>query len=87
VLRPLGDALGTGRTVVAACTYDGHWLVRRDSAGSAPRETKAPPAAEVIRPRQAVFYEAFTRRPLEVSFSAADQGMVATYFARWVTGK
>jgi hypothetical protein len=36
-------------------------------------------------PQQAAFYRAFTRRPLEVTFSAADQGQVATYFARWAT--
>lgn len=39
--------------------------------------------AEVESPAEAPFYGAFTRNPVGVAFDAADDGKVATYFARW----
>jgi hypothetical protein len=36
-------------------------------------------------PHSAPFHAAVTRNPVEVSFASADDGKVATYFARWAT--
>jgi hypothetical protein len=40
-------------------------------------------AAVVTDPEQAKFYNKFTKNPVAVAFSAADNGKQATYFARW----
>jgi hypothetical protein len=37
----------------------------------------------VTDPEQAKFYGKFTRNPMSVAFSAADNGKQATYFGRW----
>jgi hypothetical protein len=81
-------------TIIAA-THLAHTLRYADAATPA-RRAKPPGAMQLqlhrtigpvaaSSPQQAAFYRAFTRQPLEVSFSAADQGQVATYFARWAT--
>jgi hypothetical protein len=36
-------------------------------------------------PRQATYYASVTRQPFAVTFDHADNGKVATYFARWIT--
>jgi hypothetical protein len=41
--------------------------------------------AAVTDPDAAAFLAAHTRNPVEVPFSSADDGKVATYFARWAT--
>lgn len=41
--------------------------------------------AEVTDPAQASFYAAATKNPVGVEFDAADDGKVATYFARWAS--
>jgi hypothetical protein len=81
-------------TIIAA-TPLAHTLRYADAAAPARRAKPAgamqlqlhravgPAAAK--NPEQAAFYRAFTRQPLEVTFSPADQGQVATYFARWAT--
>jgi hypothetical protein len=81
-------------TIIAA-THLAHTLRYADAATPA-RRAKPPGAmqlqlhrtvgpAAVSNPQHAAFYGAFTRQPLEVAFDPADQGQVATYFARWAT--
>jgi len=41
--------------------------------------------AAVTDPDSAAFLAAHTRNPVEVPFTSADDGKVATYFARWAT--
>jgi hypothetical protein len=41
--------------------------------------------AAATDPDTAAFRAAYTRNPVEVAFDAADDGKVATYFARWAT--
>ncbi len=41
--------------------------------------------ADIADPSQAQFYGKFTRNPIEVTFSHADNGKQATYFARWAS--
>ena len=36
---------------------------------------------------EAEFYGTFTKNPIPVGFSGADDGKVATYFARWANRK
>jgi hypothetical protein len=40
-----------------------------------------------VDPGTADFYGAFTRNPIGVSFDAANDGKIATYFARWASLK
>jgi hypothetical protein len=81
-------------TIVAA-THLAHTLRYADAATPA-RRAKPPGAmqlqlhrtvgvAAASNPNHAAFYGAYTRQPLEVNFSATDQGQVATYFGRWAT--
>ena len=41
----------------------------------------------VVDPAAALFRAACTRNPVEVAFEAADDGKLATYFARWATAR
>jgi hypothetical protein len=41
--------------------------------------------APVVDPDAANFYGAFTKNPIGVGFDAADDGKMATYFARWAS--
>jgi hypothetical protein len=43
--------------------------------------------APVIDPSSAQFYAAVTRNPVGVAFDSADNGKMATYFARWADRK
>ena len=44
-------------------------------------------AEAVADPSEAEFYGAFTKNPVGVGFDEADDGKVATYFARWASRK
>jgi hypothetical protein len=43
--------------------------------------------AEVATPEEAQFYGAFSRNSVAVLFDPADNGKIATYFARWQTAR